>query len=147
MASHISIHIVADEFVFLAARSDKEKSVAHSSEDAFEYGGVRYQGFSTMRSLAGLKYLTFPEQMDIAIQPQIANGPTKGNLRLALFPAHTLDVWGAARAAPQVASNTSFRSDQALRTSSRIRRTPARGLERTGTERSVSNGSTRVRLA
>ena len=71
LAEYTSIEIAADEFAFLAAGGDSEKSIIHYMEDAFEYDGVRYEGFGTMKSLADLKYFTSLDKIYITLQPEI----------------------------------------------------------------------------
>lgn len=71
LASYTSIKIAADEFVFLAVSGGEEKSIIHFNENAFEYDGVRYEGFGTMQSLADLKYFTALDKIYITLQPEI----------------------------------------------------------------------------
>ena len=71
LAGYTSIKIAADEFVFLAAGGEDEKSIIHFNENAFEYDGVRYEGFGTMKSLADLKYFTSLDKIYITLQPEI----------------------------------------------------------------------------
>lgn len=71
LASYTSIKIAADKFVFLASSGDDEKRIVHFFEDAFEYDGVRYEGFGTMKSLADLKYFTSLDKIYITLQPEI----------------------------------------------------------------------------
>jgi hypothetical protein len=71
LSVYTSIKIAADEFVFLAASGDSEKSIIHFNENAFEYDGVRYEGFGTIKSLADLKYFTSLDKIYITLQPEI----------------------------------------------------------------------------
>lgn len=71
LAGFTSIKITADEFIFLAVSGGSEKSIIHFNENAFEYDGVRYEGFGTMKSLADLKYFTSLDKIYISLQPEI----------------------------------------------------------------------------
>lgn len=71
LASYISINIAADKFVFLASEGDTERSLVHINDDIFEYDGVMYEGFVTMKSLADLKYFSSLENIYVTLQPEI----------------------------------------------------------------------------
>ena len=71
LEKYINVKIAADEFIFLAAAGDAEKSIILFNDDAFEYEDVRYEGFGTIKSLADLKYFTKLEKLFINLQPEI----------------------------------------------------------------------------
>jgi len=66
-----SISIAADEFLFLAGNGIPEKSIIHFNEDSFEYDGIRYEGYGTLRSLADLKHFPKLTNLKITLQPEI----------------------------------------------------------------------------
>jgi Leucine-rich repeat (LRR) protein len=71
LEKYINIKITADEFIFLSAAGETEKSIIHFNEDAFEYEDVRYEGFGTLRSLADLKHFKNLDKLYITLQPEI----------------------------------------------------------------------------
>ncbi|NCC80338.1 MAG: leucine-rich repeat domain-containing protein [Clostridia bacterium] len=77
----VNLKITADEFIFLASPGESEKSVILFNEDAFEYDGVRYEGFGTMKSLADLKYFPNLDKLFINLQPEMDYSTLPENIR------------------------------------------------------------------
>ena len=71
LAEFTSFGLMADEFIFLATAGEEQKTVIHFNDDAFEYDGVRYEGFGTVKSLADLKYFPALDKLYITLQPEI----------------------------------------------------------------------------
>lgn len=71
LAQYTNVQLVGDEFVFLTGSSGEEKTIIHFYEDEFEYDGVRYKGYGTVKSLADLKYFTSLDKLYITLQPDI----------------------------------------------------------------------------
>lgn len=71
LAEFTSFGLIADEFIFLATAGEEQKTVIHFNDDAFEYDGVRYEGFGTVTSLADLKHFPALDKPYITLQPEI----------------------------------------------------------------------------
>lgn len=65
------VQISADKFLHLSGGGRPDKSIIHFYEDTFEFEGVKYKGYGTMRSLEDLVHFPSLTALRITLQPEI----------------------------------------------------------------------------
>ncbi|MGI6745579.1 MAG: Internalin-A precursor [Firmicutes bacterium ADurb.Bin300] len=65
------VQISADKFLHLTGGGRPDKSIIHFYEDTFEFEGVKYTGYGTMKSLEDLVHFPELSALRVTLQPEI----------------------------------------------------------------------------